>query len=124
MLAWVQAEAAAERVDAVLKQADAGQIRVLMSWINAGEVYYMLVRKRSAMIADEFLTRLPSLPIRLVLPEEPDIVAAAKLKATRRLAYADAFAASLALREGGALMTGDPELRELQGMLTIEWLGR
>ena len=33
-----------------------------MSWINAGEVYYMLVRKNSPHVANEFLARLPSLP--------------------------------------------------------------
>ena len=66
-----------------------------MSWINAGEVYCMLARKHDSKAAEEFLTRLPSLPIRLVLPEEEDIIAAARLKSAHRLSYADAFAAAL-----------------------------
>ena len=94
-----------------------------MSWINVGEVYYMLFRKHTEKVANEFLARLPSLPIRLILPAEDDIVAASRLKATRRLAYADAFAAALAHRYGAPLMTGDPELADLADLLEILWLG-
>jgi predicted nucleic acid-binding protein len=95
----VRGEPPAEQVSNVLQQADAGELQLLMSWMNAGEVYYMLARKHDAPVAEEFLARLPSLPIRLVVPQEEDIIAAARLKATRRLAYADAFAAALTQRE-------------------------
>jgi len=74
-------------------------------------------------VADEFLARLPSLPIHIILPAEEDIIAASKLKATRRLAYADAFAAALAHKHAAPLMTGDPELAELSDLLEIRWLG-
>jgi ribonuclease VapC len=94
-----------------------------MSWINAGEVYYMLVRKHGPRVADEFLTRLPSLPLRLILPDEEAVIDAAKLKSIRRLSYADAFAGALARRENAVLVTGDPELRGLQDILRIEWIG-
>jgi predicted nucleic acid-binding protein len=83
----------------------------------------MPTRETSAKTAEEFLARVPSLPIRLVLPDEHSIVNAAKLKATRRISYADAFAAMLAQQEQSALITGDPELRALSDILQIEWLG-
>lgn len=94
-----------------------------MSWVNAGEVYYMVVRKVSGVRADEFWRRLPTLPIQLVLPSERDVIAAARLKASRRISYADAFAADLAIRHNAALVTGDPELRLMTGVLRVEWLG-
>ena len=106
-----------------LQEAERGNVQLLMSWINAGEIYYMLVRKHSARTAEEFLTRLPSLPIRMALPEEEDIVGTAKLKSAHRISYADAFAASLAIKENAALITGDPELREIGALLTVEWIG-
>ncbi|MBL8228260.1 MAG: hypothetical protein JNL98_07275 [Bryobacterales bacterium] len=56
----------------------------------------MASRKLDTAKAEEFLKRLPSLPIRLVLPAEEDIIAVAKLKARRRISYADGFAAALA----------------------------
>lgn len=123
LLAWIRDEPAASLVAAALQKAEAGELRLLMSWINVGEVYYMLMRKHNARLAEEFLERLPSLPIRLVLPGEQDIIAAAKLKASRRVAYADAFAAVLAQREKASLITGDPELGALKDIVLIEWIG-
>jgi uncharacterized protein len=124
LLAWIRNEQpAANRVRDLLQDADKGNLDLLMSWINVGEVYYMLVRKHSAKTAEEFLARVPSLPMRLILPDEHSIVNAAKLKATRRISYADAFAALLAQQEQSALVTGDPELRAMGDILQIEWLG-
>ncbi len=60
-----------------------------------------------------FLERLPALPIRLVLPDEEAVIEAARLKSTRRLSYADSFAAALARQEKAVLVTGDPELGEM-----------
>jgi predicted nucleic acid-binding protein len=94
-----------------------------MSWINAGEVYYMLAKKHSTAVAEEFLERLPALPLRLVLPDDDQVIAAARLKARYRLSYADAFAAALAQGAGANLMTGDPELRALADLIPIDWIG-
>lgn len=125
LLAWLRDERpAADSVRATLQEADEGNLRLSMSWINVGEVYYMLARKHDSKTAEIFLTRLPSLPIRLVLPDEEQIVAAAKLKSTYRISYADAFAAALAIKESAALITGDPEMRDLSGVLAVEWIVR
>ncbi len=51
------------------------------------------------------------------------MIEAAKLKSGRRISYADAFAVTLAVREGATLVTGDPELRGMQDILRVEWLG-
>jgi predicted nucleic acid-binding protein len=123
LLAWLRGEKPATHVGNVLERAGAGDIQLLMSWINAGEVYYMLARKHGAPMADEFLTRLPSLPIRLVRPDEGAIIAAARLKSRHKISYADAFAAALAQKEDAALITGDPELKGLGELLEIEWIG-
>jgi uncharacterized protein len=123
LLAWLRDEQPADYVRNVLQQAEAGDIQLLMSWINAGEVYYMLARKHSATMAEEFLTRLPSLPIRLVKPDEESIIAAARLKSLHRISYADGFAAALAQKEDATLITGDPELRGMGDVLEIEWIG-
>lgn len=124
LLAWLLDQPAAAQVVTLLQQADLGDdLQLFMSWVNVGEVYYMAARKLDAARAEEFLERVPSLPIRLVLPTEVDIIEAAKLKSTRRISYADGFAAALAQREGAALVTGDPELRDMADVLTVEWIG-
>lgn len=58
-----------------------------------------------------------------MLPEEEDIIAAAKLKSTYKLSYADAFAVALAVKENAAVITGDPEIRDLANVLAVEWIG-
>ena len=63
------------------------------------------------------------MPIRVVLPEEEDIIAAAKLKSARKISYADGFAAALAAEESAALIAGDPELRAMADGIIIEWIG-
>ena len=124
LLAWLRDEyPAADSVRRTLQEAEDGNVQLSMSWNNAGEVYYMLARKHDAKTAEEFLIRLPSLPIRLVLPEEEDIIAAAKLKSAYRISYADAFAAALGMKENAAVITGDPEIRDLAGVFTVEWIG-
>jgi predicted nucleic acid-binding protein len=122
LLAWIRDEPAAARVNAILQDADAGKVHLYMSWIDAGEVYYMLARKHSPQVADEFLARLPSLSLQLVLPDDGNIIAA-RLKSTRKLSYADAFAALLSQMLGATLLTGDPELGLMADVLSIEWIG-
>ncbi len=94
-----------------------------MSWINIGAVYYMLVRKSGKRSAQKFMTLLPELPLALLMPDVSSIMAAAKLKSTRRLSYADAFAANLAIDLGATLVTGDPELAQMTDKFDVEWLG-
>jgi hypothetical protein len=53
-----------------------------------------------------------------------DVLAAAKLKASRRISYADGFASALALGKGGLLVTGDPELAAMADVLRVEWIGK
>lgn len=123
LLAWLLDQPAAAHVESLLERAERGDLSLSMSWINAGEVYYMTAHKMGTEQAEEFLARLPSLPLRLVVPDAADIVSAAKLKSKYRISYADAFAAALAARDSAALVTGDPELRSLNETVAVEWIG-
>jgi predicted nucleic acid-binding protein len=106
----------------LLDQASEGQHQILMNWINIGEVVHMLVRKRSQEASEDFLTRLPSLPIRLVLPTADSIVRAARIQSKSRLSYADAMAVELAVQHKTGIVTGDPEIAAL-GLATVVWVG-
>jgi predicted nucleic acid-binding protein len=123
LLAWLRNKQRAADTSGIACSGVKKGTQLSMSSINAGEVYYVLSRKHNAKIAEEFLARLPSMPIRVVLPEEADIIAAAKLKSTRKISYADGFAAALPAKESAALITGDPELRAMASVIIIEWIG-
>lgn len=123
LLAWLLEQQGYREVRELLEEADQGKMRLLMCWINVGEVYYMAARKKGTQAAEEFLQRLPELPIQLVLPTADDSISAARLKATRRISYADGFAAALAIQHRAPVVTGDPELRGMGDVLTVEWIG-
>jgi len=83
--------------------------RPLMSWINLGEVHYILRRSHGEDDASETVRDLRDV-IEVRLPDERLVLDAARVKADHPMAYADAFGAALAMLEEATLWTGDPEL--------------
>jgi predicted nucleic acid-binding protein len=122
MVAWVQLEPAAPLVRQFLLDADAGNLELLMSWLNVAETFYILAKRTSVAVAEEFLSRLPSLPIRIVLPDEDGIMAAARIKAAHPVAFGDAFAIALAQAEQASVITGDDEIRQC-AIVPVDWIG-
>jgi predicted nucleic acid-binding protein len=107
VLAWLEGEEpGASRVEEALAS------RPIMSWINVGEVAYVLERRAGADRSREVVRELRRL-LRLDLPTDERVLEAARVKAGHRMAYADGFAVATALAHGAALLTGDPEI--LQG---------
>lgn len=98
------AEPAASRVQALLDDT-----RPVMSWINVGEVYYIVRRDQGEAAAVQVVRDLRP-RLRLDLPSEVRVLEAAGIKADHAMAYADAFAAATALAHDAILFTGDPEL--------------
>jgi predicted nucleic acid-binding protein len=104
ILRWLDgSEPAAARVEAAMPS------RPVMSWINLGEVAYIVERRagvdRARRVVRELRARLT-----LDLPSEARVVEAAHLKAGYAMAYADAFAVATAIAHGATLLTGDPEI--------------
>lgn len=95
--------AAASRVEQVLAD------RPLMSWINLGEVFYISLRRRGEEEARDVVRDVRAV-VDVELPTERVVLKAAEIKASYRMAYADAFAAATTVVHDGQLWTGDPEL--------------
>ncbi|MDN5747891.1 MAG: PIN domain-containing protein [Pseudonocardia sp.] len=83
--------------------------RPVMSWINLGEVLYVLTRRHGVDRAEEDVRDIRR-SVRADLPDEKLVRGAAAIKARYRMSYADAFAAATALAHDAELWTGDPEL--------------
>ena len=105
VLAWLDGdEPAASAVDEAL-----GTERPWMSWLNLGEVAYQLERRHGAGEAATVVRRLrAALALDELTPER--VLAAARIKATHPIAFADCFAAATAAARDAPLYTGDPEL--------------
>ena len=50
------------------------------------------------------------------------VLAAADIKAQHRVSYADAFAAATAEELTATLVTGDPEMKEVESRVPVLWL--
>jgi len=123
LLALLSGEAGSTDVAAILHQARQGT-QVLMAWVNAGEVAYIVERRWGLARACEVIAFLEASGIELVEAGRQLALEAAHIKAGHALAYADAFAAALAMIQGATLVTGDPELKALETTLSIRWLRR
>jgi len=125
-LAWLQDEPGAAAVQQRLDEAERGHAECVTSIINLGEAYYRLVRVERREEA-ESLWRMASrrtLPVAVKDATRRRVRRAAELKANHAIAYADAFAVATALEFRATLLTGDPEIKRLEGEqdLEVQWL--
>jgi ribonuclease VapC len=87
-----------------------------------GEVWYSIARAHSSREADNAVRKVISAGLEMVAADWEMTLQAARIKARYKLAYADCFAAALALSRDAELVTGDPEFRQLKNELNIVWL--
>ncbi len=126
LLGWLQGEQPAKsRVRDILEQASRGEASAVMCLINVGEVFYLVAKRHGAARAERFLSELPMMPIRALVPDRRLILEAARLKSRFPISYADAFAVETARQHKASLVTGDPEILELSKREPIElvWVG-
>ncbi len=95
-----------------------------MSAVNWGEVFYVSWRRHGEAKAREAETKLGQLPITIFEADLKRATRAAALKQKHGLAYADAFAAELAIERNAWLVTADPEFSKVGQTLSIYSLPR
>ena len=95
---------AAERVATLLERE-----RPVISWINLGEVFYVVRRAAGEETAASTVRDLRDV-VMAELPDEQRVLQAGRIKSAFPMAYADAFAAATAQGHDAELWTGDPEL--------------
>lgn len=123
LLAYLKKEKGYQKVRDILASHQRDESTLLLNEINVGEVYYILARERSLDAAEYFLYDiLPSLGIRVEGNTFPDVIDAAKIKAEFPIAYADAFAVTTAVKYDAAVVTGDPDFKQVEHLVKVEWL--
>jgi uncharacterized protein with PIN domain len=124
LIAFLEDEPAAEAVEKLLAQAAAEKHKLLLSAVNWGEIYYNTMHEVSQEAAEQQARAIAALPIDIVGFGDDLTLArqAAIYKATHKMAYADCFAAALAKTKNAELLTGDPEFKEVEKEIKINWL--
>jgi predicted nucleic acid-binding protein len=118
-------EPGADEVERILLNAESGSPKLLMSVVNWGEIYYSILRGASQEMAETKAHEVAGMQIELVPVDADDLELvrqAAAFKATRKMSYADCFAAALAKIKNAELVTGDREFKQLARDVKIHWL--
>jgi uncharacterized protein len=125
LIAFFEDEPAAEQVEQHLVKAEAGNHKLLLSVVNWGEIYYNTMREVSPEAAEQTAREMAGLTIEIVGVEDKNLELvrqAAIYKATRKLSYADAFAAALTKIRNAELVTGAREFKGVEDEIKIGWL--
>ncbi len=129
MMAYLQGEPPVDRIIDILADANDRGDTLLMSVVNAGEVWYSIASRRGPEAADSAIAIIRSLGIELVDVDWETTQIAARFKAKGGISYADCFAAALCLRTAShsdrtscVLLTGDQEFKRVEDEITITWL--
>jgi predicted nucleic acid-binding protein len=118
-------EPGGDEVEKILLKAESGSPKLLMSVVNWGEIYYSILRGASQEMAETKAHEIAGMQIELVPVDADDLELvrqAAAFKATRKMSYADCFAAALAKIKNAELVTGDREFKQLARDVKIHWL--
>ncbi len=111
-----------ESLGELLQSAAEEKIKLSMSVINWGEVYYITLREYGEEHAERVNHALKNMPIEIVDVDMELTLQAARLKARGGISYADCFAAALAVRKKGELATGDREFKAVADVAQIRWI--
>ena len=122
LLVFLEKEAGFEKVESFFVNAVEKDNYLLMTSVNFGEVYYIVLRECGQEKAHEIEKIIRTLPIEIVDVDINLAKEAAHFKATKKISYADCFAAALAKLHRGELITGDKEFRVLENEVKISWL--
>ena len=122
LLCYLEQEPGYEKIIELFEKAVESSKPLLMCVVNWGEVYYQVLRRFGDQKAQEIEQLIQTLPITLVEANKELTREAARIKATKKMAYADCLAVALARLKKAELYTGDPEFRAVEKDVKVVWL--
>jgi len=122
LFVFLQDKRGAVKVDEQLKEARRGRAKVVMSAVNYGEVYGLILREFGPQQALTTLHAVRPLPVEILDVTPARACHAAEIKAKYKLYYVDSFAAALAIEQKATLVTSDSDFRKLGQAVSVVWL--
>lgn len=122
LLVFLEKEAGYEKVEQSFVAAVEKDRYLLMTSVNFGEVYYIVLRECGQDKAHEIEKIIRTLPIEIIDVDIQLAREAARFKAAHKMSYADCFAAALAKLHKGEVITGDKEFKTAESEIKIAWL--
>lgn len=121
LIAFFEDEPGADFMRGLFLEAEAGNVKLAMSVVNLGEVWYSVAREVSPQQADSIVQEIHGMEIEVVDADWELTQQAAIYKSKGGISYADCYAAALAKFRKAELVTGGPEFKKLKDEITIIW---
>jgi len=122
LMIFLEKEPGFEKIESLFIDATQKDNNLLMTTVNYGEVYYIVLRECGQKKLNEIKRIIDTLPIDIIDADKNLAEQAALFKASKKISYADCFAAALAKINSGEVITGDEEFRALEKEVKISWV--
>ncbi len=122
LISYIEGEAGKDMMIDIFRSARDSGKACLLSVVNWGEVYYITLREGGQQQADEVAHLIATLPIHIVPADLELAKQAAIFKSSKKMSYADCFAAALAKQRRVELVTGDKEFKQVEREVKVLWL--
>jgi predicted nucleic acid-binding protein len=122
LITYFEGETGKETMIEVFRSARDSGRDLFLSVVNWGEFFYITLREEGKTRADELVHLISTLPIQIVPADLEVTRLAAAFKATKKMSYADCFAAALAKLKKAELVTGDKEFKQVERDVKVLWL--
>lgn len=122
LIAYFEGEPGKDKMIEIFRFARDSGHALLFSAVNWGEVFYITLREAGQKGANQVAHLISTLPIQIVPVDLELARQAAEFKATRKMSYADCFAAALAKLRKGELVTGDKEFNQVKDEIKVLWI--
>ncbi len=125
IIALLQDEEGAGKVEEILKEAEKGKTKLYMHLLNLGEVYYNVFKGEGENLANSVWAKIRNYPVEFVDDlSESFLLSAARIKGTYPISYADAFAVATSIEKEAILVTGDLDFKLLErdGKIKVLWI--
>jgi predicted nucleic acid-binding protein len=122
LISYLEREEGYEEVAKIFDECVVRDREVYVCVINWGEVIYHALRaggEKAARLAEDAMR---ALPMDVVEANKELALQAARLKAFKKMSYADCFAAGLAMKKKCELVTGDKEFKQVEKDIKVRWI--
>jgi predicted nucleic acid-binding protein len=122
LISYLEREEGYGEVAKIFDDCVAKDREVFVCVVNWGEVIYHALRaggEKTASLAEDAMR---ALPMQVVEANKELTYQAARLKASKKMSYADCFAAGLAMKKRCELVSGDKEFKQVEKEVKIRWI--
>jgi predicted nucleic acid-binding protein len=122
VLKFFQKERGYQKVAKLLEEDRKGDSSPLIQIVNFGEIIYRTKKDFGNDAKLRVIRSVVQLGFRIISASDNLVYAAAELKGSYPISYADAFLLATALRENAVIVTGDPEFKKVEFLCSVDWV--